>query len=108
MSASSYSRSSRSWMISMWSSPRNPQDRKSTRLNSSHGYTSYAVFCLIKIPHGKRGLGSSVVHGDPTRMIPMDHVIAPPAVPQRLQRKQVFEYIAPDRLVRVINIAKAW
>src|SRR5687768_17999109 len=22
------------------------QDRKSTRLNSSHGYTSYAVFCL--------------------------------------------------------------
>src|SRR5687768_16058748 len=24
-------------------------DRKSTRLNSSHGYISYAVFCLIKI-----------------------------------------------------------
>src|ERR1041385_4246875 len=24
-------------------------DRKSTRLNSSHGYTSYAVFCLKKI-----------------------------------------------------------
>src|SRR2546422_1582069 len=23
-------------------------DRKSTRLNSSHGYISYAVFCLIK------------------------------------------------------------
>src|SRR2546429_1134385 len=23
-------------------------DRKSTRLNSSHGYTSYAVFCLTK------------------------------------------------------------
>src|SRR2546429_3884731 len=23
-----------------------PQDRKSTRLNSSHGYISYAVFCL--------------------------------------------------------------
>src|SRR5205809_6402436 len=23
-------------------------DRKSTRLNSSHGYTSYAVFCLKK------------------------------------------------------------
>src|SRR2546429_9986094 len=23
-----------------------PPDRKSTRLNSSHGYTSYAVFCL--------------------------------------------------------------
>src|SRR3989449_7640638 len=28
-------------------------DRKSTRLNSSHGYISYAVFCLKKkkIPH---------------------------------------------------------
>src|SRR5687768_18224266 len=23
-----------------------PEDRKSTRLNSSHGYISYAVFCL--------------------------------------------------------------
>src|SRR2546422_6294711 len=27
---------------------RPPQDRKSTRLNSSHGYISYAVFCLKK------------------------------------------------------------
>src|SRR5207245_3624455 len=26
-----------------------PKDRKSTRLNSSHGSTSYAVFCLKKI-----------------------------------------------------------
>src|SRR5687768_18516145 len=25
-----------------------PVDRKSTRLNSSHGYISYAVFCLKK------------------------------------------------------------
>src|SRR2546422_6405383 len=29
------------WVISMG-------DRKSTRLNSSHGYISYAVFCLKK------------------------------------------------------------
>src|SRR2546422_5866834 len=31
-------------------------DRKSTRLNSSHGYISYAVFCLKKKkkPHTKR------------------------------------------------------
>src|SRR2546422_5462736 len=32
-------------------------DRKSTRLNSSHGYISYAVFCLKKkknIVHGKK------------------------------------------------------
>src|SRR2546422_5639278 len=28
--------------------PRRPRDRKSTRLNSSHGYISYAVFCLKK------------------------------------------------------------
>src|SRR2546422_8406812 len=33
-----------------------PLDRKSTRLNSSHGYISYAVFCLKKknttqLPH---------------------------------------------------------
>src|SRR3989304_4868642 len=27
---------------------RRGEDRKSTRLNSSHGYTSYAVFCLKK------------------------------------------------------------
>src|SRR2546422_10809887 len=28
--------------------PSPPPDRKSTRLNSSHGYISYAVFCLKK------------------------------------------------------------
>src|SRR2546422_7168534 len=28
--------------------PRARKDRKSTRLNSSHGYISYAVFCLKK------------------------------------------------------------
>src|SRR2546422_1529031 len=28
--------------------PVRTQDRKSTRLNSSHGYISYAVFCLKK------------------------------------------------------------
>src|SRR2546422_7289821 len=28
--------------------PRVQRDRKSTRLNSSHGYISYAVFCLKK------------------------------------------------------------
>src|SRR6266436_7740384 len=31
-----------SWLQPRWS------DRKSTRLNSSHGYISYAVFCLKK------------------------------------------------------------
>src|SRR2546429_1922353 len=28
------------------------EDRKSTRLNSSHGYISYAVFCLKKKTNG--------------------------------------------------------
>src|SRR2546422_3478812 len=28
--------------------PQRARDRKSTRLNSSHGYISYAVFCLKK------------------------------------------------------------
>src|SRR2546422_5554298 len=30
---------------------RSGRDRKSTRLNSSHGYISYAVFCLKKKKH---------------------------------------------------------
>src|SRR2546422_6328463 len=32
-----------------------PGDRKSTRLNSSHGYISYAVFCLKKKKNCHRG-----------------------------------------------------
>src|SRR5256884_6624573 len=32
----------------MGATPLPPEDRKSTRLNSSHGYISYAVFCLKK------------------------------------------------------------
>src|SRR2546429_6866882 len=32
-------------------------DRKSTRLNSSHGYISYAVFCLKKKTHHCRLCG---------------------------------------------------
>src|SRR2546422_8513002 len=31
------------------------RDRKSTRLNSSHGYISYAVFCLKKKKRGDAG-----------------------------------------------------
>src|SRR5687768_17691968 len=37
-----------------------PEDRKSTRLNSSHGYISYAVFCLKK----KKSLRKHVVLPD--------------------------------------------
>src|SRR5687768_17718454 len=34
--------------IHRWVRTRADGDRKSTRLNSSHGYISYAVFCLKK------------------------------------------------------------
>src|SRR2546422_1617718 len=36
-----------------------PEDRKSTRLNSSHGYISYAVFCLKKKKKNKRCMSMS-------------------------------------------------
>src|SRR2546429_2569967 len=36
-------------------------DRKSTRLNSSHGYISYAVFCLKKKKKGPRSLDVTVL-----------------------------------------------
>src|SRR2546422_11558182 len=35
-------------LTAVMSKPVEPRDRKSTRLNSSHGYISYAVFCLKK------------------------------------------------------------
>src|SRR5687768_17999381 len=34
--------------------PKSGADRKSTRLNSSHGYISYAVFCLKKKKQTKK------------------------------------------------------
>ena len=34
-------------VLVLWNKPKTT-DRKSTRLNSSHGYISYAVFCLKK------------------------------------------------------------
>src|SRR2546429_765616 len=38
------------------------RDRKSTRLNSSHGYISYAVFCLKKKKIKIDTLFSSMIH----------------------------------------------
>src|SRR5687768_17693066 len=38
------------------------KDRKSTRLNSSHGYISYAVFCLKKKNKKSKLLNSSTGH----------------------------------------------
>src|SRR2546422_4271555 len=42
------SRTEESILEDMGASDDSFQDRKSTRLNSSHGYISYAVFCLKK------------------------------------------------------------
>src|SRR2546422_3609300 len=39
-------------------------DRKSTRLNSSHGYISYAVFCLKKKKKTQR---NSRLHANPVK-----------------------------------------
>src|SRR2546429_2762814 len=36
------------WNHGQWGDTTRHLDRKSTRLNSSHGYISYAVFCLKK------------------------------------------------------------
>src|SRR2546429_9715560 len=36
------------------SADKKSEDRKSTRLNSSHGYISYAVFCLKKKKQGNQ------------------------------------------------------
>src|SRR2546429_4431447 len=40
----------------------NCKDRKSTRLNSSHGYISYAVFCLKKKKKQAPNLHSNLIH----------------------------------------------
>src|SRR2546422_3726997 len=45
------------------------EDRKSTRLNSSHGYISYAVFCLKK----KKATSGAAPGTDKTRTQPIRH-----------------------------------
>src|SRR2546422_5074263 len=42
------------------------KDRKSTRLNSSHGYISYAVFCLKKKKKSSANLKARIACGRPT------------------------------------------
>src|SRR5438270_10717897 len=53
------------------------QDRKSTRLNSSHSQNSYAVFCLKKKNVGQifhaPGAAGFVQHVDD---LPVDHLVA--------------------------------
>src|SRR2546422_2948656 len=42
-------------------------DRKSTRLNSSHGYISYAVFCLKKKKKRNKSITYNTAEPDTTR-----------------------------------------
>src|SRR2546429_1994378 len=44
------------------------RDRKSTRLNSSHGYISYAVFCLKKKKQRVKGQPFGVAKGGSSTM----------------------------------------
>src|SRR2546422_8551982 len=44
-----------------------PSDRKSTRLNSSHGYISYAVFCLKKKKQRQRSARNQLHQRTPPR-----------------------------------------
>src|SRR2546429_6187842 len=46
-------------------SPMATLDRKSTRLNSSHGYISYAVFCLKKTKTYSHGHVSCILTSSP-------------------------------------------
>src|SRR2546422_6727453 len=46
------------------------QDRKSTRLNSSHGYISYAVFCLKKKKPQRPGPSPPAQNCDPPHRRP--------------------------------------
>src|SRR6266536_4002130 len=50
-------RSGRCWPRAASRCPACPGDRKSTRLNSSHEWISYAVFCLKKKKEEKGGVG---------------------------------------------------
>src|SRR2546422_7022436 len=51
-------------------------DRKSTRLNSSHGYISYAVFCLKKKKHpreddpGEHSIGARAAPSHTQSVVP--------------------------------------
>src|SRR2546429_1043972 len=78
------------------------QDRKSTRLNSSHGYTSYAVFCLTKKQSpgciAQRAYVSNALSSPMAPRTRRQQVHAPPAVSPLLCRSaSLFDYPAPRR-----------
>src|SRR2546422_2290668 len=56
-------------------------DRKSTRLNSSHGYISYAVFCLKK--KKDRDADCDVINNEPYKGATGSHLTPPRPSPQQ-------------------------
>src|SRR5256886_3298933 len=55
------------------------EDRKSTRLNSSHSQISYAVFCLKKKPRHHTLLKSAPAQSPILRQVPPHRVSSSPA-----------------------------
>src|SRR2546429_2093258 len=51
------------------------QDRKSTRLNSSHGYISYAVFCLKKKKNTQKMTDNRYTKHRPTTTTMCSHTL---------------------------------
>src|SRR5256884_4065208 len=64
-------------------------DRKSTRLNSSHGYTSYAVFCL------KKRISPTQLNFNP------DHHVWP--IPECAEHIALSEHLLLDRPLSRLN-----
>src|SRR2546429_5631663 len=62
-------------------------DRKSTRLNSSHGYISYAVFCLKKKTYERRAWlritpdNARVTHAHHTNQVDVSRLLVAPNPP---------------------------
>src|SRR5687768_17706785 len=55
--------------------PIDPQDRKSTRPNSSHGYISYAVFCLKKKKKTKKIKTKKTSHKENINQTKIPHIL---------------------------------
>src|SRR2546429_5916741 len=68
-------------------------DRKSTRLNSSHGYISYAGFCLKKTRHSRSG--SRALRGCAQQLGSVSDRIA-----SRSRRPEQGEFVFPVRPAR--------
>src|SRR2546429_5479377 len=64
------------------------RDRKSTRLNSSHGYISYAVFCLKKKKQ-TRGIVMALIQPPPLEQPSLIRPSAHPRQPTRRRNARV-------------------